>query len=290
MTSILVITGPTAVGKSSLTMELASRLGGEIVCCDSMQVYRRLDIGTAKPTRSDQEAVRHHCLDIAEPSERFSVSEYIDNADSAIQDIISRNRLPIICGGTGFFVKGLLYEQSYCGIDGDMALRARLEMRSNESLYNELLSVDAKSAGCIHANDTKRIIRALEVYLLSGRIKSSLEDGELVPRYDFRLVGIDCDRQELYNRIDNRVDKMIALGLEEEVRGLLKYKDCQSMQAIGYKQFVSYFDGYASMDDTISLIKQKSRNYAKRQWTFLKKIAGIEWMSVDEARLSLISR
>ena len=284
---IVVITGPTAAGKSDLALKLAREQNGEIVCADSMQIYRGLDIGTAKPTAAERTQVPHHCCDIIDPDANFTVTDYIAHADKAIADISARRKLPIICGGTGFYIKGLLWEQSYAGVGSDEGLRAELtaeaENRGAEYLYNKLLAADPIAASKIHANDVKRVIRALEIYTLRGAAKSSLADAAPRARYDFRLIGVDTERGELYKRINERVDKMIAAGLEDEVRELTRYKDCQSMQAIGYKQFFDYFEGVRTLGDTVALIKQKTRNYAKRQWTYLRALDGIEWIDFSTA-------
>jgi len=285
MIKILVITGPTAVGKSAFALKLAGERGGEIICCDSMQVYRSLDIGTAKPLAAERAKVPHHCCDIAEPDANFTVTDYITYADKAIADIAARGKLPIVCGGTGFYIKGLLWEQSYAGVGSNEELRAKLaaeaDERGAEYLYNKLCEADPIAATKIHANDTKRVIRALEICALRGVAKSSLEDGSPRKRYDYSLIGVDMERGELYKRIDDRVDNMISAGLESEVKGLAKYKNCQSMQAIGYKQFFDYFGGVRTLEETIALIKQKTRNYAKRQWTYLRTLEGVEWKTYD---------
>jgi len=282
MTKILVITGPTAVGKSAIALKLAEELNGEIICVDSMQIYRGLDIGTAKPTLAERQKIRHHCVDVVNPDTEFTVTDYIGHADKAIADITARKKLPIICGGTGFYVKGLLFEQSYAGAKGDTELRnkftAELEEIGAEKLHSKLIKLDPEAAKKIHYNDTKRVIRALEICILKGTKKSNLTDNESKPRYDHTLIGIDMERTKLYDRINQRVDKMISDGLEKEVRGLAAYKNYGSMQAIGYKQFFDCFDGKTNFEDTISLIKQKTRNYAKRQWTFLRALEGIKWV------------
>ena len=282
MTKILVITGPTAVGKSAIALKLAEELNGEIICADSMQIYRGLDIGTAKPTLVERQKIPHHCVDIVDPDADFTVTDYIKYADKAIADITVRKKLPIVCGGTGFYVKGILFQQSYAGAKGDTELRnkltAELEEIGAEKLHSKLIKLDSEAAKKIHYNDTKRVIRALEICILKGAKKSDLIDNNSKSRYNHTLIGIDMERAKLYDRINQRVDKMISDGLEKEVRGLAKYKNYCSMQAIGYKQFFDYFDSKTNLEDTISLIKQKTRNYAKRQWTFLRALKGIEWI------------
>ena len=282
MTKIIVITGPTAVGKTAIALELAQKIDGEVVCCDSMQIYRGLDIGTAKPTKDERNTILHHCVDIIEPDAEFTVTDYIKYADKAIADIVARKKMPIICGGTGFYIKGLLFEQSYAGVKGDDELRnqliAEFENYGAEHLYAKLANLDPETAIKIHQNDTKRVVRALEICILKGAKKSDQIDSGFCKRYDYTLIGVDMERGKLYERINQRVDKMITDGLENEVKSLIQYRDCQSMQAIGYKQFFDYFDKKISLEQTISLIKQKTRNYAKRQWTFLRALPDIRWL------------
>ena len=233
---VIVITGPTAVGKSAVAVNAALKFNGEVVSADSMQIYRRMDIGTGKVTSSEMCGVVHHMLDVADVDEDYSVGRYVLEAKDAINDIVARDKLPIIVGGTGLYINSLLFNHSFAGAPKDERIRNELKefaaIEGNEKLYARLKSVDPQSAEAININDTKRIIRALEIYEITGKPRSAFKD-ECKAAYDYLLIVLYDEREQLYNRINARVDNMIDLGLVEEVRGLFDYKNCNSMQAIG---------------------------------------------------------
>ncbi|MBO7215239.1 MAG: tRNA (adenosine(37)-N6)-dimethylallyltransferase MiaA [Clostridia bacterium] len=277
---IIIICGPTASGKSALSIELAKRLDTEIISADSLAIYKGLDIGTAKPSKDELCAVKHHLIDVCEPTDNFSVSDFESLALPIIEDLLSRGKIPIICGGTGFYINSILYKLSYGGSASNLEVREKFYKMAEElgaqSVYDELLKVDPKSCEKIHQNDLVRVIRALEIYYSTGKKKSEQND-KLCPRYTYLAVTPDIDRQALYNRIDYRVDKMIESGLLEEVKGLIDGGidlNCQCMQGIGYKETYDAIvnDSYG---DLAYQIKLNSRHYAKRQVTFFKKLDGI---------------
>ncbi len=289
MKKLLVVCGATATGKTALAVECAKRLNGEVVSADALLVYRGLTIGTAKPTKEEMGGVPHHMIDVAEPTERFSVSDYERLARPIVEDILARGKLPVLCGGTGFYLNALLYERTLGGAPADAALRARLEAVAEEKgkayLHEMLREVDPESAETLHENDVRRVIRALEIYALTGKRKSEQHDA-LTPRYDFSAVAFAFPRGQLYARIDARVDAMMRAGLVEEVKGLLARgvaEDAQCMQGIGYKEVVEGLkNGY--MQSTMSdIIKKNTRNYAKRQLTFFKKFANLRLLAPQSA-------
>lgn len=274
---IICIGGPTGVGKTALAIKLANLFDGEIISCDSIAIYRHLDIGSAKPDKAEQSQAKHYMIDIKEPTEQFDMAEYRQMAKSLIQDILSRGKLPIIVGGTGLYMKGLLFPLELGNSQKNDEIREKYkniaEKEGGEKLLQLLNKVDPESASKLHPKDTLRIIRALEIYELTGTKKSSIKT-ELVSEYDYMLIFLNDDRKELYSRIDSRVDKMMALGLENEVKNLIKdfhiSAQNQSMQGIGYKEFFEYFDNKLSKEELVEKIKQNSRHYAKRQITWFK--------------------
>lgn len=278
---ILVITGPTASGKTWLAVELAKRHDGEVVSADSMQIYRRMDIGTAKPTVEEMQGVPHHMIDVADPEEDFSVARYVDMASRCVDDVLSRGKLPILAGGTGLYIDSLLSGRTFAAFDGTSPLRAELEERyareGGQALLNELAGADPESAARLHPNDGKRIIRALEVWLTTGKTitRHNAETKALPLRYDALTLTLDFERREdMWARIDKRVDKMMAAGLAEEVRALLRSgvpARCTAMQAIGYKEMVRALSGEGTLEDAAALIKLRSRQYAKRQRTWFRR-------------------
>lgn len=283
---IIIICGPTASGKSALSLSLAKALDTEIISADSLAIYKGLDIGTAKPTKEELSAVKHHLIDVCEPTDSFSVSDFENLALPIIDDLISRGKIPIICGGTGFYINSVLYKFGYGGSAGNLEVREKYFNLANEFgvdyVYEELRKVDPESCEKIHKNDLVRVVRALEIYYSTGKKKSEQND-KLVPRYSYLALTPDIDRQSLYQRIDYRVDKMLEVGLIEEVKGLINNgidKNYQCMQGIGYKET---YDAILSGDyDNLSyLIKLNSRHYAKRQVTFFKKLEGIVKVSRD---------
>jgi tRNA dimethylallyltransferase len=284
---IIVVTGPTATGKTALGAKLAETTNGEVVSADSMQIYKHMDIGTAKPAENEKRGVAHHMLDIVPPWEDYSVARYVSDAAQCIDDILRRGKKPILVGGTGLYIDSLLSGRGFQS-RGDDALRRELEneydMSGGETMLRKLGGIDPESAAKLHANDKKRIVRAFEVYRTSGKT-ISLHDTEtkaIPPRYDaLKLALTFSDRADLYARIDKRVDTMLANGLEGEVRGLLGMgvpQTCTAMQAIGYKEMVGAVLGKYSMDEAAEKIKMESRRLAKRQLTWLRRDSGIKWI------------
>ena len=289
---ILVVAGPTASGKTALGISLALALGGEIVSADSMQVYRGMDIGTAKATPDERAAVPHHMLDVADPAEDYSVSRYVEEAALCCEEILSRGRVPILVGGTGLYIDSLLSGRSFSPRGEDPALRASLNAKydavGGEALLEELRRVDPARAALLHPADRKRIVRALEVFSLTGETITAHDEASrnLPPRYAslFFIPGFH-DRSLLYRRIDDRVEKMVELGLFEEVRSLLISgvpAESTAMQAIGYKETAACLNGLLSPQEAVSQIKQASRRYAKRQLTWFARRADACRLYQDE--------
>ncbi len=278
---VIAITGPTASGKSSIAMELAQRLGGEIISGDSMQIYVGMDIGTAKPTAFDMKLVKHHLFDELDIFDRFSVSDYCLRAAEAVLDVQKRNHVPIICGGTGQYIQWFLQGIKLTDVPSDYDLRRKLEIEYDELgalvLHSRLKSFDEKSAEAIHPNNKKRLIRAIEIYMLTGKTKTYHDEESLKtsPPFPYEIFTLEHDRDILYDRVNKRVDIMRELGLTKEVKTLWE-KGIESTptasQAIGYKEFFPYFKGEITEDEVYSDIAQGTRNYAKRQITFFKRI------------------
>jgi tRNA dimethylallyltransferase len=276
---ILIIAGPTAVGKTDASILLARELGAEIVSADSMQIYRGMDIGTAKPTKAQRALVYHHMIDVVDPAQLYSVGDYYRDARTAIAAILSTGSVPIVVGGTGLYIRALM-RGLFHGPPADIELRDRLlqqEIQGGEgTLYAELVRVDPEAAVKIHPNDLRRTIRAIEVYYLRDRAISDFqrEHGFNDQPYRFRLLFLTRERSELYPRIEQRVEQMIADGLEAEVRALREqgYRpDLPSMQGLGYKHFLDHFSGRTSRDEAVALLKRDTRRYAKRQFTWFRR-------------------
>ena len=289
MKRVLVICGATATGKSALAVKCAKLLNSCVVSADSQLIYRGLNIGTAKPTCEEMCGIRHEMIDIVPPDARFSVSDFRDAALLPIENELNAGRTPVICGGTGFYINSLLFDYSYGSAPADGAVRAKYEKlcaeKGGEYVYSLLCEADRASAEKIHKNDIKRVIRALEILEVSGIKKSELNDG-FKPRFDYVAVALSFERQRLYRRIDERVDKMFKDGLVEEVKALMSAgidENCQSMQAIGYKEVIQGLKNGDSQCTMRDIIKRNTRHYAKRQITFFKKLPGIVWMDADEA-------
>lgn len=297
MKKILIITGPTASGKTDFAILCAKKLNGEIISADSMQIYRDLNIGTAKPTSEEQSQVKHHLVDIVEANAEFSVQQFVQNAQQKIDEILAKGKLPIVVGGTGLYIKSLIFPYSFCSAKKDEKIREFynnvLKEKGNDFLFSILQEKDESSAKKIHKNDTKRVVRALEILTINnGQNKTELNDGEEnKPRYDYTLLAINYPREKLYERINLRVDKMFEQGLLNEVKNLLEKgkikKSCQSMQAIGYKELFEYFENKLSLSETIELIKKKTRNYAKRQLTFIRGFKNVIWVDAEEKEKTL---
>lgn len=287
---LLVIVGPTAVGKTDLSIQLAKRFNGEIISGDSMQIYRGLDIGTAKVTKEEMQGIPHYLLDIKEPYETFSVSEFQQEARKYILQINQKGKLPILVGGTGLYVQAVTFDYRFTKISANQELRNKLEQFAeqygNEALHRKLKDVDPISFETIHPNNRKRVIRALEVIELTGKPFSSYQQKQKEPVYHAIFIGLSMDRKKLYARINARVDKMIENGLIEEAYRLyqMNLRGTQAAQAIGYKELFYYFDGKLSKDEAVELLKRNSRRFAKRQYTWFKNQMDIKWFDVTENR------
>lgn len=288
---LLVIIGPTAVGKTKLSIELAKRFNGEIISGDSMQVYTGMDIGTAKIKEEEKQGIPHYLLDIKEPDEPFSAAEFQELANEKILDIQSRGKLPIIVGGTGLYIQSVIYDYQFSEAPSDLQYRAKLEKRvaleGIDHIFTELKEIDPESAARIHPNNVRRVIRALEIYHCTGQTMS--EQLKVQPtdmKYDTCIIGLTMEREQLYARINHRVDLMVAEGLVAEVQGFFQQglKDCQSIQAIGYKELYDFFNGRISESDAIDHLKQNSRRYAKRQLTWFRNKMNVSWFDVTNVQ------
>lgn len=281
----IVIGGATASGKSGLAIEVAKRTDGEIIGADSMQIYKKMDVGTAKVTEEETQGVVHHLIDVVEPNETFSVAQYEKLAKTAIKDIENRGKTPIVCGGTGLYINSLIYDYQMSAYDPKLRenLMRELDEKGLDYMYEKLLKLDPLAEN-IHKNNVKRVIRALEVYLTEG--KSVLDKNDKASIVPHLMYSVDMPREVLYERINLRVDKMFADGLEDEVNSLIENEkltfDMQSMQAIGYKEFNGYLNGEYDKNTLTELIKQHSRNYAKRQITWFKRIDSCKWLNYAE--------
>lgn len=290
---LVVLVGPTAVGKSELAVELALRTRGEVVTADSMQVYRGLDIGTAKPTPAEQKGVPHHLIDICDPDERFNVAEYRRLAHKAIAEVHARGNLPILAGGTGLYVKAVLDEFLFPDEGADYELRRRLETQAREegpqALHRRLAEIDPETASRLHPNDVRRVVRALEVYCTTGKpLSVHLEKASAAePKYDVVMFGLTRPREILYRRINERVDSQIARGLVDEVRGLAERYGSLPVagQALGYKEIYAYLKGELTLEEAIERLKRDTRRFAKRQFTWFRREPRIlRWIDLEEVQ------
>lgn len=287
---LLVLVGPTAVGKTKLSIELAKELDCEIISGDSMQVYRQMDIGTAKITQEEMQGIPHHLIDIHSPDEAYSVAEFQEQCHRLIGEIHARGKLPFIVGGTGLYVESVCYDFQFAQVGEDKPFRdeqaAYAEKHGAEALHAKLMAVDSESAEKLHPNDQRRIIRALEIYHLTGIPLSAQPAGQRRESpYQLCLVGLTMDRQMLYNRIEGRIDEMLKQGLVEEVSSLLDKgygSDLVSMQGLGYKQIISYLQGRESLDDAVTILKRDTRRFAKRQLSWFRHMKDISWVDVTE--------
>ena len=301
MDKIICIAGPTASGKTALSIALAEMLNGEVVSCDSMQIYKGMDIGTAKPTLAERKNIPHHMLDVAEPWEDFSVSRYCETATPIIEDILARGKTAIIAGGTGLYMDALIRGNAFAPYPSTgrrEELEALADRKGIEAVLCKLREVDPDSAARLHPSDRKRIIRAMEVYLETGEtITAHNEKTKAIPP-KFTPVWFaleDENRQDLYDRIDRRVDLMLRQGLIEEIERLLQRgvpQKCTAMQAIGYKEFLAALSGEISLEDAITQVKQASRHYAKRQLTWFRRNENIHWLrrAPGESTEEILSR
>lgn len=289
---IIAIAGPTASGKSALALELCKRLNGELVSFDSMQIYRGLDIGTAKPTKAEQAEVRHHLIDICDPSESFSAADFAKCAHEAIADIRSRGKRAVLCGGTGLYLDSVLGRLDFGKMESDDKLREELfrfaEENGADALHERLREIDPSAAETIHKNNVRRVVRAIEIYLLTGKTKTEHDRLAISNSpYDSVIIALDyADREILYNRINSRVDAMISAGLEDEVRGLYASgcisPDTTAGQAIGYKEMLDYIRGIDTLEAAVEKIKLGTRRYAKRQLTWLRRNKSVNWLYPDK--------
>ena len=283
---VIVICGPTASGKTSLSIEIAKRINGEIVSCDSMQIYKDMTIGTAKPTIEEMQGIKHYLIDFVSPKERYSVADYKKAAIEAIHTIINKGKVPIVVGGTGLYVESLIYGIEYPEIEIDLEYRKKLqqiqESEGLDKLYEIASNIDKEAIKKISQNDSKRICRILELYHSTGKTKTELEieSRKKGPDFDFILFGITMNREKLYERINKRVDLMVKNGLIEEVRDLLNKheKFPTAMQGLGYKEVVEYIEGKTNKEEMIEKIKMETRRYAKRQLTWFRKYENIIWI------------
>lgn len=273
--------GPTAVGKTALSIEICSAFGGEVISCDSMQIYRGMDIGTAKVTEAEKNGIPHHMIDICSVSDDFSCADYAVRAKAVTDDIIMRGKVPVFCGGTGLYLDSVLTGNSFSSAGVDEALRAELSQKSEDELWGQLYEIDKDAALATHKNNKKRVIRAIETYILTGKTKTEWDRLSRVADmpYDALIIGLRCsERAVLYERIERRVDKMMENGLLDEVRALGLTRGSNAAAAIGYKELCEYLDGNCTLDFAVSEIKRASRNYAKRQLTWFSRNKNIKWI------------
>ena len=282
---VIVIGGPTASGKTSLSIELAKKINGQIVSADSMQIYKDMNIGTAKPDQEEMQGIKHYLLDCISPEQRYSVADYKLQAKKAIQEILNDGKVPIIVGGTGLYIDSLIYEIEFQDIEIDLKYREELEKiveeKGLEYVYKEACRIDPQAMEKISSNDQKRILRILEIYKQTGKTKTELDEkSRKDPQYDYRVFAINMDRQVLYDRINRRVDIMIKRGLIKEVEELCKkYNEFPTaMQGLGYKEVVEYLNKEISYEEMLEKIKQESRRYAKRQLTWFRKNKQTIWL------------
>jgi tRNA dimethylallyltransferase len=287
---VLVIIGPTAVGKTKLSINLAKRFNGEIISGDSMQIYRKMDIGTAKIKENEMEGIPHHLIDIKEPDESFSVAEFQHLVRAKISEIAGKGKLPIIAGGTGLYIQSVIYDYQFSDAPADEAFRSMLEEKvkgiGGDALYQELEVIDPESASQIHPNNVRRVIRALEIFHCTGKTMSEFQKEQQPDLlYQTALVGLTMEREKLYERINYRVNLMLEEGLLEEVKALYQHglRDCQSIQAIGYKEIYEFLEGKVTMNEAIENLKQNSRRYAKRQLTWFRNKMDVEWFDMTDA-------
>ncbi len=287
---LLIIAGPTAVGKTDTGIILADKLNGEIISADSMQIYKNMDIGTAKPNLEERRGVIHHLIDIINPDENFSVAEFQRLAGGIIDDLISNKKLPIIVGGTGLYINSLIYDMDFTQFASNRKLRETLqeeaEKMGNEYIHDKLKKIDPNLAGRIHPNNVRRVIRAIEVYHGTGdKMGDFSRDIVLNDEYEFFLAGLTKERSELYDRINKRVDIMIEQGLIKEVRDLVNLgysKDLISFKGLGYKEIIEYLEGRYDLNEAIRILKRNTRRYAKRQLTWFRRYESINWYNVSD--------
>jgi tRNA dimethylallyltransferase len=287
---IIVIVGPTASGKTKVSIDLAKKINGEIISADSMQIYKDMTIGTAKPTIAEMQGIKHYMIDIISPSESFNIAKYKELAENAIKEILSEGKIPIIIGGTGLYINTLINGVEFADIESDVEYRNNLIKYAEENgayaLHSKLEEIDKEAADRIDINNIRRVARALEIYHVTGKTKTELDKESIKElKYDYRVYGIQISRDELYNRINLRVEKMLEQGLVDEVRNLVqKYNVSNTaMQGLGYKEVVKYLNNEISYEDMVELLKMETRRYAKRQLTWFRRDKRINWVSSDNA-------
>ena len=291
---VVAVGGPTASGKTVFSVQLAKRLGGEVVCADSMQIYKGLDVGTAKATKEEMEGVPHHLMDFLPPEETFSVADFVEAANREVQAITGRGRLPVLVGGTGLYIESFLNGVRFAEQKTDPALRERLEKEAGElgaqAMHRRLAAIDPDYAATVHPNNVGRVIRALELYYSSGKTMSRQREESLpeTPPFDSMVFCLaPAERSELYRRIDVRVDRMLEAGILEEAKMVWENRERYrtAAQAIGYKEFFPYFEGTADLAACTDKLKQASRNYAKRQLTWFRRMENVIWLDPGEGQL-----
>lgn len=287
-TPIIILTGPTAVGKTDLSINLSKELDAEIISADSMQIYKYMDIGSAKVTEEEMDGVKHYLIDEVTPDFTFSVSEFQDRANKYIKEINEKGKKVLVTGGTGLYLNSLIYNMDFAKSDADNELREKLRIELEENgidyMHNKLRELDFDSANRIHKNNTKRVIRALEVALSGKKMNDFSNDLKFNDRYEPIIIVLNRDREHLYQRINKRVDIMMESGLIEEVKRLISMgytKDMISMQGIGYKEIIKYLEGEYELDEAIEIIKRDSRRYAKRQLTWFRRYENAKWFDLD---------
>lgn len=285
---IIVICGPTAVGKTKYAIETALHVGGEVVSCDSMQLYKYMDIGSAKPTPEEQAQIKHHLVDEIDPGEPFSVAKYQKLAKAAIEDIFARGKTPVIAGGTGLYLNALLYDMDFSAPPKDEAYREQLYKDAEEFgpvyLHNKLQLVDPDAAARIHPNNIKKVVRALEAAEEGNKVKDFATELQPTKDYSAKLIGLTRDRSELYDRINLRVDMLVDMGLLDEVKNLLDRGLSESdisMKGIGYKEIIAYYHGEYDIEEAIRLVKKNTRRYAKRQLTWFRRYEDMQWFDIS---------
>lgn len=288
---LVIILGPTAVGKTDISIKIAKQMNGEIISADSMQIYKYMDIGTAKPSVEERQGVPHHLLDVVYPDENFNVALYKNLATKKIKEVYSRGKLPIVAGGTGLYINSLIYPLDFTDAHEDKRYREKLEREMEEKgkgyLYNKLKLVDPQTADRLHPNDVRRIIRALEVYHITGKPMSEYygRDIRRNDQYSIILVGLTMDRDRLYNRINKRVDLMVENGLVDEVKWLMEKgydRHLNSMQGLGYKEIIQYLLGWRTLEEAIYILKRDTRRFAKRQLTWFRRLTHVNWIEIDK--------
>ena len=285
---VIVIVGPTASGKTATSIKVAKELNGEIISADSMQIYKDMNIGTAKPTKEEMEGIKHYMIDIASPDEIFNVAKYKEMAEKAIEDILSENKIPIVVGGTGLYIDTLINGVEFASIKEDLeyrnAMLERAKKEGNKALHDELAKIDKEAAEKIDMNNVRRVIRALEIYKITGKTKTKLdEESRKETKYDYRVYGIEWGREELYRRIEKRIDIMLEEGLVEEVENVMsKYTISKTaLQGLGYKEVIEFLNNDISYDEMVDKLKMETRRYAKRQLTWFRRNKDIKWYDIN---------